>query len=398
MRYFSYLNTAKEIIAGYGGSEPLASFLKKKFAGNKKYGSSDRKWISALCYNYFRSGKALQQISLEERILAGFFLTQTSASPFLQCTKPEWNELAAEPYEEKARLADIDLTDIFPFFDELSEGVDQPALCISFLQQPDLFLRIRPGKREQVIGKLQEGGIKFEIKGNACLAIPNSTRLEDLITQDEEAVVQDLNSQKVLDKVKEQMDKLQLASGKWQANNIHHPISIWDCCAASGGKSILAYDLLNGNVELTVTDIRQRILQNLDLRFKKAGISAYKSVTADLVNGDFVPSDLNYQLIICDAPCSGSGTWGRTPEQLYFFNPEMIVGFAKKQKKILSNTTRYLKEGGLFCYITCSVFKAENEEIAGYIQQQLGLKLISMELLKGYNDRADTMFTAIFTR
>jgi len=64
MRYHSYLNTAKNIIENYKGEIPFAVFIKKYFSAKKKYGSKDRKQITALCYNYFRLGKALPQLPI----------------------------------------------------------------------------------------------------------------------------------------------------------------------------------------------------------------------------------------------------------------------------------------------------------------------------------------------
>jgi 16S rRNA (cytosine967-C5)-methyltransferase len=55
---------------------------------------------------------------------------------------------------------------------------------------------------------------------------------------------------------------------------------------------------------------------------------------------------------------------------------------------------KYLKPGKPLIYITCSVFKAENEDAVDFIVKELGLKLESMQVLKGYERRADTMFVA----
>ena len=56
---------------------------------------------------------------------------------------------------------------------------------------------------------------------------------------------------------------------------------------------------------------------------------------------------------------------------------------------------RQLNNNGYFLYITCSVFKKENEAIVDFIKQQFHLELIKMELLKGYDKKADTMFAAL---
>jgi 16S rRNA (cytosine967-C5)-methyltransferase len=66
------------------------------------------------------------------------------------------------------------------------------------------------------------------------------------------------------------------------------------------------------------------------------------------------------------------------------------------KKKIVSNIIPHLRYGGHLLYITCSVFKRENEEIVDYVKQKFHLEIIKMELLKGYDKKADTMFTSLF--
>ena len=76
-----------------------------------------------------------------------------------------------------------------------------------------------------------------------------------------------------------------------------------------------------------------------------------------------------------------------------------IESYSALQKKIVSSVIPQLKSGGFFVYITCSVFKKENEEVAEFIKNnKAGLDLIKMELLNGYDKKADTMFVALFRR
>ncbi len=103
-------------------------------------------------------------------------------------------------------------------------------------------------------------------------------------------------------------------------------------------------------------------------------------------------------MIICDAPCTGSGTWGRTPEQLYFFAKGKIDQYSLLQKKIATNVVPYLKKGGYFLYITCSGFRKENEEIVEYIEKDINLRKIELKILKGYDKKADTMFVSLFQK
>jgi 16S rRNA (cytosine967-C5)-methyltransferase len=68
------------------------------------------------------------------------------------------------------------------------------------------------------------------------------------------------------------------------------------------------------------------------------------------------------------------------------------------QKKIVNNIIPYIAENGYLLYITCSVFKEENEEMASFIKNNSNLELIKMELLKGYDVKADSMFAALLRK
>lgn len=321
MRYHSYLNSAKKIIASNRGDVPFSLFLKKYFSANKKYGSKDRKQIAALCYNFYRLGNAMPDVPVEEKIITATFLCEQLPNDFLHFHKPEWNDLITKPLTEKIALVDFAVEDVFPWQGELSDGIDFYTFCLSFFTQPDLFLRIRPRKKNIIIKKLEDAGLVFEMPGEDCIALPNASKLDVIIELDKEAVVQDINSQKVLDILKEK-----------KVSDNKEAIAVWDCCAASGGKSILAYDILQQQMVLTVSDIRESILSNLKKRFNAAGIDNYHSLIADLTSDQFQITNSQFQLIICDAPCTGSGTWSRTPEQLYFFKKEKIDEYAGKQK------------------------------------------------------------------
>lgn len=159
----------------------------------------------------------------------------------------------------------------------------------------------------------------------------------------------------------------------------------------------MAADLL-GDIQLTVSDIRESILMNLKKRFAGAGINNYRSFAADLSLTGLSQSDEKFDLVIADVPCSGSGTWGRTPEQLFYFKEKLVEHYTTLQRKIMSNVLTNVKPGGYILYITCSVFKSENEEMINWFLSQNQWKLIKMELLPGYMFRADTMFAALLQK
>ena len=72
--------------------------------------------------------------------------------------------------------------------------------------------------------------------------------------------------------------------------------------------------------------------------------------------------------------------------------------YVAMQQQIVSNVIPHLQQGGTFIYITCSVFKNENEDMVNFIKEKFHLQLLQMEFLKGYDKKADSMFTAFFKK
>ena len=388
MRFQSYFNTAILLIRQYNGSVPLVHFLKQHFAKYKKYGSKDRRHITHLCYSYFRLGHALPKLATEERLKIVLFLCNSVVGDWPLLFDEKWIEHWSIDLHQRLKFIQsiyplFSVNAIFTWHTELSDGIDINEFAISHLIQPDLFLRIRPGHDKPVLKKLGDAQIQFKQLTNHCLALRNSSKIDALLDIDREVVIQDYNSQRIANFFPLITDSLTPST------------SVWDCCAASGGKSILAYDHFP-KMDLTVSDIRPNILKNLEKRFQIAGIKKYKSFLSDL--SQFSIPNSQFQFILCDAPCSGSGTWSRTPEQLYFFSEEKIKMYVDLQKKILRNVIPKLVLGGYLLYITCSVFKKENEEAIHMMEETFSLQLVKSELLKGYSTKADSMFVALFIK
>ncbi len=391
----------------YNGSLPFGSFIKQFFSQHKKYGSKDRKNISQLCYAFFRLGKALPTLPAEERILTGLFLCSAEPNELLQHLKPDWDSQTHLSLADKWRLiSDTDaaagLLAVFPWKDELSANMDHTSFCASFFTQPDLFLRLRPRHEAAVKSKLQQAGVPFREVSRHCLALPNASKIDTVIGTDREAVIQDHSSQRIGELMEfirnSAFAKASASDGSPPADAMaNKPLRVWDACAASGGKSILATDIFR-RIDLTVSDVRQSILVNLEKRFAAAGIRNYHSFIGDLSTTTYDDQEPGFDMIITDVPCSGSGTWSRTPEQLYYFDPKKIDRYSALQKKIIAHAIPALKPGGFLLYCTCSVFKKENEEVVQFIEEQLSLQLLQSTLFTGYEQKADTLFGAVFQK
>jgi len=380
MKAVNQLKTFQRILEEFPADTPLGKFLPGFYRQNKQMGSTDRRIANRLVYNYFRLGKVLAHLPSDERLFIAEFLCNTQLNSFLQHFKPEWAACIGFSLDEKIGIIkgvhpSFNLNDIFPWIKDVSADIDKTAFLESFFTQPDLFIHVHNGYDHLVKGELNKAGIIFKDEGNGCFSLPNGTRLENIFPTQHWFEVQDYSSQQTANFFKPQ---------KWD--------SWWDACAASGGKSLLLHED-EPKIKLVVSDIRESILANLDERFIQAGLRKYQKKVLDLTeNIDQTLHDYAFDGIILDAPCSGSGTWGRTPEMISQFEPQKIEFFQRLQKTIATNVVKYLKPGKPLIYITCSAFKAENEDVVAYLVKELGLKVEAQQVLKGYERRADTMF------
>ena len=382
MRAENQLRTFLALLKDYPAETPLYKFLPGYFRLHKKMGSTDRRLASRLIYNYFRLGKALADRPVEDRLFVAEFLCNNQENSFLSFFKPDLaaqiqTDIAGKILILQKEYPDFRLEDVFPFTSHLSSGIDQMLFLSSFFIQPDLFIRIKKGHEFQVKQTLTDAGVIFKLKSDNCLALPNGTKLDQLFPSQRYFEVQDESSQ---------LTAQYFQPKKWE--------NWWDACAASGGKTLLLHEQ-EPDLKLVVSDIRESVLDNLDERLQLAGIRKYQKKVLDLTqNPDPVLHDYAFDGIILDAPCSGSGTWGRTPEMISQFETSRIAFFQRLQKTIALNVVKYLKPGKPLIYITCSAFREENEDVVNYLIKEAGLQLESSELLKGYERKSDTMFVA----
>lgn len=370
------------LLENYDGQLPLHRFLVNYFKANKQMGSADRRWASRYIYAYFRLGGALKKLDKLKRLAIADFLCNDTPSLVLDTYAPELLASATLPLNHKLDLVksgypDFQVQDIFPFKNELSPAVNEDEFFTSILVQPDLFIRVKETHIDALAKLIKDAGIVCTQIGDNTIALPNGTKLEQVISDQRLYQVQDLSSQR---------------TGSYFMPQRYD--DWWDCCAASGGKSLLL-NSIEPTVSILASDVRETSLGNLKERFEMAGIKKYQRKVIDLMqNNDSVLHHHEFDGILVDAPCSGSGTWGRTPEMLNFFQEGKVDYYQKLQKNIALNASKYLKTGKPLIYMTCSVFKKENEDVVAFLEANANVELERMELLTGYGEKADSLFVA----
>lgn len=166
---------------------------------------------------------------------------------------------------------------------------------------------------------------------------------------------------------------------------------VLDACCASGGKSLLLLEA-NPNIELTATDVRENILRSYRGRLGNHTRNI-EIFAKNWEEGSPLPTKFDF--ILADVPCSGSGTWLRSPHHLSDFTSEQLQEHAERQKRIVTNLSKQLEKNGKLMYVTCSIFKEENEKIVDFMEKSLGLSPIWQNYYWKWNEGGDSIFCAL---
>jgi len=140
-------------------------------------------------------------------------------------------------------------------------------------------------------------------------------------------------------------------------------LTVVDYCAGGGGKTLALAQAMAGQGALVACDVVPKRLENVRPRLARAGVEADLRLLGQNGGG---AEDLNGQadLVFVDAPCSGSGTWRRRPEDAWRLTPEEVERLHALQVRILGQASQLVKPGGRLIYVTCSMLSRENEASA----------------------------------
>ena len=338
-----------QLLEGYNYQEPFHVYFHKQCKQHSQWGSRDRKTYKHYCYQYFRLGFAVKQQSIEACIEL--------------IVNNESNDIEAES--------------IFPYRELISPSVNFESWVQHLSKQSPVFVVVREGKKENVLNWLQLKEIEFEAIDTHTLKLPADAKCNELVEKGW-VWIMDLASQMVVNSIE-----------------IKDNQRVWDCCSGAGGKALLLTQKFP-KISLICSDVRVSILENLRARFSQLRLTIPHIELIDLNEKSHVNHMVD--VLIADVPCSGSGTWGRHPESLQSFSLNTPLMYANKQRQIVQNALHQLKPKGVFYYITCSVFKSENEDNVAYFEKEFGLTLISQQAYYNTAHASDYLFMAQFVK
>ncbi|GDX49805.1 tRNA/rRNA cytosine-C5-methylase RsmB [Bacteroidota bacterium] len=397
--YIFYQNCATMLFE-YDGGTPFHLYVKACFKENKNWGSKDRKRYRTACYFFWRNSFGVSRQSPE--IILHWL--QTNFTPVLgdlqlnfpssKSTSPkQQSETIINPYTTNNSDNPESNKNYSPYqslSQYLSQTITTEILTPWFTSEPLVWLSNGNISLKGLQTQLTKAGIAIEQTQGNAIAVSAQVNLNPWV-ENGNAYIQDISSQTAMD-----------WSNQPMAVYCHANTAVWDCCAGAGGKSISLLKQFP-TTNLTCSDVRSNILENLKQRFQLLGLKQPTVFTASLNgyldNSNSKNPNQTYHVILADVPCTGSGTWRRNPENIHFFDSTTIKTFAEKQFTIIQNVLPSLAIGGYLVYLTCSVFAAENENT---IQQLLdnhdNLQLISQEFCGGIDIHGDFIYRCIIQK
>ena len=222
-------------------------------------------------------------------------------------------------------------------------------ICAYDNQSPDVTIRVNTLKTntQALKKKLEQAGVHVA-EGRICADALHLTKTADLSR---------------LDAFKEGLFHVQDISSQLCCLTLRPVVNetVLDVCAAPGGKSFTLAELMGNNGKLYSMDLHDMRVGLIEDGAARLGIKIITAMQNDAskFNGALPQADR----VLCDVPCSGFGVIRRKPE-IKYKPPEEFAGLPEIQYQILETSARYVKSGGTLVYSTCTLSRAENDDVA----------------------------------
>lgn len=366
-RYEAVLDLVSKI---WTSETPADKIINDYMRERKFIGSKDRRFISETVWNILRNRMKLEFDS------GGIATARQLVMTYIKnYTTDKINEIFSGEQYAPAALSEAEIEwlakeneDLYPDYVE----AEAPKWIFAKLKDMEFWkalnqpapadFRINVKNRDEVIESLKKEGFEVEITPYSPMGIRCQQRISlgnCLAYQGGEIEVQDEASQ--------------IATLICDVKAEH---KIIDYCCGAGGKSLALGYLLNNQGCIVAHDVEPRRMEALKPRLHRLGIKNIE--LTDII----ATSDRDYDRFIIDAPCSGSGTWRRSPDAKFRLQPQRLTALNKIQREILETGYDKTKLGGRIVYITCSVFKDENEDIIeAFLVAHPDLQLVNLREL-----------------
>ena len=342
-RYQAVLELITDI---FKDEQPADGIINEYLRSRKYIGSKDRRFITETTWQIIRNRRKLEfdSQSVEPRKILLFFAKDKlseifDGSPYglAPLSSQEQKLLSAENEQPYPAAVEAECPDW------LFAKINDMEFCKALNQPAEADFRANGHSREEVIARLESEGISAAPMPYA----PQGFRVKDRFALGNCAAYQD-------GWFEPQDEASQIAALLCDVRPEH---KIIDYCCGAGGKSLALADLLHNQGHILAHDISAKRLENIKPRITRLGVKNIELI--DIV----ATTDRDFDRFIIDAPCSGTGTWRRSPDAKFRLTAQKLFGLNQIQAELLSIAAAKTKIGGRIIYITCSVLPDENEDI-----------------------------------
>jgi len=322
----------------------------------REFGARDRRLYRELLYTAVRFLPWVEELTVrseEEAVRAIAWLAADTPATrgFRETLVPGW---PPPPPAISARARHLGVrSELLPewFHRHCPDAFISPNLEVLHTRPP-LWIRLQTDDPGTVLSEFtgrRWRWRKSEVHPEACEVLDEADLTATAAYREGRFEIQDLGSQFVL------ASASIARGGQWL-----------DACAGAGGKTLQLARLLGPEGRVDAFDPRASALEELRLRARRGGY-------ANIHPLPLTPRTADYDGVLVDAPCSGSGTWRRAPHLKWCTSPADIAAHARRQRALLARFSRLVRPGGLLIYATCSLSCHENQKVvAAYLAAHPG--------------------------
>lgn len=335
----------------------VARALKK----DKRWGSSDRKFVAETIYEIVRWKRLYAEIAeVKEPFDRDNLWRMFAAWAVLRgYTIPDWRQLEGTP-ERKIKGRFDELSKTRAIKESIPDWMDE--LGVKELGEK-LWATEIAAQNQQAKVILRTNTLKTTPEKLRALLMDLNIETETLKGQPEALVLKERANVFLTDAFKEGLFEVQDASSQLVAHflDVKPGMRVVDTCAGAGGKTLHLASLMENKGQLIAMDLYESKLKQLKLRAKRNGAF---NIEYRIIDTTKVIKKLHEKAdrVLIDAPCSGLGVLKRNPDSKWKLQPEFIDNIRKVQAEVLESYSKIVKPGGKLVYATCSILPSENQE------------------------------------
>lgn len=374
----------------------VARALKK----DKRWGSSDRKFVAETIYEIVRWKRLYAEIAEVKEPFDRDNLWRMFAvwAVLRGYPIPDWRQLEGTP-ERKIKGRFDELSKIRALKESIPDWMDE--LGVKELGEKvwatEIAAQNQPAKVILRTNTLK--GTKESLR-NTLMDLNIET--EYLKDQPEALVLKERANVFLTDAFKQGLFEVQDANSQLVAGflDVKPGMRIVDTCAGAGGKTLHIASLMENKGQLIAMDLYESKLKQLKLRAKRNGAF---NIEYRIIDTTKVIKKLHEKAdrVLIDAPCSGLGVLKRNPDAKWKLQPEFIDNIRKVQAEVLESYSKIVKPGGKLVYATCSVLPSENQEqVEKFLKTEIGkqFKFIKDRKILASESGFDGFYMALLER